>query len=324
MTNISNRLRFEVLRRDNFTCRYCGAKAPDVKLNVDAVVPEALGGSHKDPTNLVAACENCNNGKSSTSPDAPVVASVAEDALRWAQAIRQAQAQMLADLDALKVNRQQFAEWWDAWGYGAGEERQSIPKPSGWTATVDQFIAAGLPLAALEECIDQAMSRQKVVPSQTFRYMCGVAWKKIAALQEAAREIAATGNGGGADDWERDIESVEIGRSEIAAALLREGLSSPEMEWYVRDALDNPGRDDQSAYEVAVHRAFVAAVTHKRFLLRAVEQVLAVADGGTAALDRARTQRLDYPDTPAAETELLCLATRILAPSEPLRIGELV
>jgi hypothetical protein len=74
---VSKRLRYEVFRRDNFTCRYCGGKAPDVKLNVDAVVPEALGGSHKD----VAACEACNGGKTSSSPDAPLVADVAERAL---------------------------------------------------------------------------------------------------------------------------------------------------------------------------------------------------------------------------------------------------
>jgi 5-methylcytosine-specific restriction endonuclease McrA len=32
MTQVSRRLRLEVLRRDGHTCRYCGAQAPDVKL----------------------------------------------------------------------------------------------------------------------------------------------------------------------------------------------------------------------------------------------------------------------------------------------------
>lgn len=56
---VSKRLRYEILRRDNHTCRYCGATAPDVKLTVDHVVPVALGGSDV-PTNLVAACDACN------------------------------------------------------------------------------------------------------------------------------------------------------------------------------------------------------------------------------------------------------------------------
>lgn len=39
---VSKRLRFEILRRDNFQCRYCGAKAPDATLAVDHVTPKEL------------------------------------------------------------------------------------------------------------------------------------------------------------------------------------------------------------------------------------------------------------------------------------------
>lgn len=42
--SITKRMRFEVLRRDSSTCRYCGQSAPDVKLHVDHVRPAALGG----------------------------------------------------------------------------------------------------------------------------------------------------------------------------------------------------------------------------------------------------------------------------------------
>src|SRR6185369_3226628 len=59
---VSKRLRFEILRRDNHTCRYCGRSAPEVKLTVDHVKPEALGG-RTEPDNLVAACSDCNAGK---------------------------------------------------------------------------------------------------------------------------------------------------------------------------------------------------------------------------------------------------------------------
>lgn len=60
---LSKRTRFEVLKRDKFTCRYCGSKAPDVVLHVDHIKPVALGGSN-DPLNLVTACQGCNGGKS--------------------------------------------------------------------------------------------------------------------------------------------------------------------------------------------------------------------------------------------------------------------
>lgn len=70
------RVRFEVLKRDGFRCRYCGANAASTILHVDHVVPVAEGGTD-DPENLVAACADCNLGKSSvllddsrlTSPD---------------------------------------------------------------------------------------------------------------------------------------------------------------------------------------------------------------------------------------------------------------
>jgi 5-methylcytosine-specific restriction endonuclease McrA len=49
---ITKRLRFEILRRDDFACRYCGGKAPDIELTVDHVTPKALGGTD-EPTNNV-------------------------------------------------------------------------------------------------------------------------------------------------------------------------------------------------------------------------------------------------------------------------------
>ena len=80
---VSKRTRFEVLRRDNYACWYCGSD--EGKLTIDHVTPVVLGGSD-DPSNLVACCVDCNAGKSSSAPDADLVAEVDEDAARWARA----------------------------------------------------------------------------------------------------------------------------------------------------------------------------------------------------------------------------------------------
>lgn len=57
-------LRFDVLKRDGFRCRYCGVSVDDgAVLHVDHVMPRDKGG----PTtldNLVTACIDCNLGKS--------------------------------------------------------------------------------------------------------------------------------------------------------------------------------------------------------------------------------------------------------------------
>ncbi len=61
--SISKKLRFEVFKRDKFTCQYCGRKAPDVVLHVDHIVAVARNGTN-DIMNLVTSCEECNLGKS--------------------------------------------------------------------------------------------------------------------------------------------------------------------------------------------------------------------------------------------------------------------
>lgn len=60
---ISKRLRFEVFKRDKFTCQYCGKKAPDVVLHADHIEPKSKGGADT-LLNLVTACAGCNLGKS--------------------------------------------------------------------------------------------------------------------------------------------------------------------------------------------------------------------------------------------------------------------
>lgn len=50
----------EVLRRDNYTCQYCGNRL--TQLTIDHIVPRRLGGKHAWE-NLVAACPACNHCK---------------------------------------------------------------------------------------------------------------------------------------------------------------------------------------------------------------------------------------------------------------------
>lgn len=60
---ISKKTRFEVFKRDAFSCQYCGAKAPDAILHVDHIDPVSKSGSN-EIVNLITSCEGCNLGKS--------------------------------------------------------------------------------------------------------------------------------------------------------------------------------------------------------------------------------------------------------------------
>ncbi|OAM38196.1 MULTISPECIES: HNH endonuclease [Eikenella] len=60
--SITKKLRFEVLKRDSFTCQYCGKAAPDVVLEIDYINPVSNGGDN-DIMNLITLCRDCNQGK---------------------------------------------------------------------------------------------------------------------------------------------------------------------------------------------------------------------------------------------------------------------
>ena len=50
----------EILRRDNYTCQYCGRQG--ARMTIDHVTPKKLNGAH-NWHNLVAACPTCNTRK---------------------------------------------------------------------------------------------------------------------------------------------------------------------------------------------------------------------------------------------------------------------
>lgn len=79
---VSKRLRYQVLRRDNYTCRYCGVYAPFAQLVVDHVMPRSRGGQDV-MENLVTACDPCNSGKSAALPESWLVAEIEEAAREW-------------------------------------------------------------------------------------------------------------------------------------------------------------------------------------------------------------------------------------------------
>lgn len=183
--SVSKRLRFEIFRRDNHACRYCGTRASDTALTIDHVIPVTLGGTD-DPSNLVAACVDCNSGKSATSPDTELVAEVADDALRWARAQHAAAEAMLADLAKRDALRAEFKAAWDQWQGRGGEP---MPLPIQWPESVDRFLAVGLPMPVLLDCLSKAMRNMRI--RDPFRYTCGIAWKKVGELQQAATRTLA-------------------------------------------------------------------------------------------------------------------------------------
>lgn len=181
--SVSKRLRFEIFRRDNHTCRYCGQFAPAVPLTVDHVVPVALGGSDQ-ADNLVAACIGCNAGKSSASPDAAHVADVAQDALRWAKAMQVAGQGQEVELQGLLDYIQEVDSIW-VWYSSDGIS----PRPTDWRQSVETFYR--YPVAPNEwiYAVDKAAGNRRVPRDDEWRYACGVIWARLRQRVDTASGI---------------------------------------------------------------------------------------------------------------------------------------
>lgn len=184
---IPKRLRYEILRRDGHTCRYCGASAPNVRLTVDHVLPRVLGGNN-DPTNLVTACVDCNSGKTSIHPDSPLVADVEATAIRYAAAMaraREIDRQALADeSDLIYGWHIQTVEWLRVcW------PNQVHHIPDDYFGTLTGFVHNGLNAADLAHATAVAGGKQDF-----YRYFCGVCRTIIRRRHELAETIIERGD----------------------------------------------------------------------------------------------------------------------------------
>lgn len=167
---ISTRQRFEIFKRDDFTCQYCGAHPPDATLHVDHITPVAAGGS-SDDDNLVTACDKCNLGKSSVPLDV-----VPQSLANRAAEIAEREAQIAGYSEILEGRRWRIEE--DAWR--VAEELQ--PGASDGYSTrnfrsIKMFVERMGVHAALEAA---EIAGSKFYPGpRRFKYFCGVCWNMM-------------------------------------------------------------------------------------------------------------------------------------------------
>lgn len=184
---VSKRLRYEILRRDGFACRYCGAKADEAELQVDHVLPVALGGGD-EAENLVTACADCNAGKSASSPDSEIVANLADDSLRWARAVERAAEIKAADREKRDAYIAAFDECWLTWHFG-DDPKNTLDRPPEWEQSIEQFYDAGLDQDTLIRMIKVAMQKPRLAGNKVFRYFCGCCWNAVRERQAVARSL---------------------------------------------------------------------------------------------------------------------------------------
>lgn len=180
--SLSKRTRFEVFKRDRFTCQYCGKRPPEVVLEVDHVKPRVEGGSD-DPLNLTTACLPCNRGKAGIPLDkvAPaldeleVLASIQEmleRSLSLEKSVAVSKRKKQAEDEALST----VLEWWEeAFGTVSNVE----------TTSMRRFLRS-VGMDGIREGIEatEALWARKSHwmgggSHQLWKYFCGVCWKMI-------------------------------------------------------------------------------------------------------------------------------------------------
>lgn len=171
---LSKKTRFEVFKRDEFQCQYCGAHPPQVILHVDHIHPVAEGGTN-DIDNLVTACEPCNQGKG-----ARLLSAVPDSLATRAAMVAEAEEQLRGYRAVMDAKQSRIDD--DAWGVVAVWER---PDANGQLSfnrsnlnSIKRFLQK-LDFHTVKDAAELAQARVPYSESRRFRYFCAVCWGRI-------------------------------------------------------------------------------------------------------------------------------------------------
>ena len=168
--SLSKKTRFEVFKRDDFTCTYCGQKPPIVVLEVDHVIPVASGGTD-EMANLTTSCFDCNRGKSDRS-----LGAVQETVQHRADLLKEREEQERAFARLLRTRQRRIEANIDA--------IQAILLQDTSTVFTDRFrlsvkhFLSKLPIDKVTYAAERAFNKPRSVDDR-MKYFCGVCWSMI-------------------------------------------------------------------------------------------------------------------------------------------------
>ena len=174
--SVSKKTRFEVFKRDGFTCQYCGKVPPDIMLECDHIHPVAENGTD-DLDNLITACFDCNRGKSDRLLSV-IPATVAERLV-----LLKEKEEQLKEYNELLLNQRQANELRalslsDYWMRKSGHDPIQYQLSDDRMTSMLMFCKR-LPFASICEAIDIAFQKKPWNSSATWKYFCGTCWKMI-------------------------------------------------------------------------------------------------------------------------------------------------
>jgi DNA-directed RNA polymerase subunit RPC12/RpoP len=169
--SLSKKLRFEIFKRDSFTCQYCGATPPTVVLHVDHITPVADGGEN-DMDNLITACEGCNQGKGARSLN-----DIPKSLQNRAKDIKEREDQIKGYSKVMEDRKYRLIK--ESWAIVETlEGRSQDDYRNDWFKSIKSFISK-LGYYEVEDAAEITISRFKTVDYRAFKYFCGICWKKV-------------------------------------------------------------------------------------------------------------------------------------------------
>ena len=171
---VSKRRRFEIFKRDRFTCVYCGQTPPDVLLQLDHVIPRSKGGDNST-ANLVTACRDCNSGKSNVDLD-QVIPVVQQEIVDGQERLAQLKALNRLAKQWRREKARVVAEVLEVFRWGRFTRAQE--------GSVGRFLEH-LPAHEITEAAEIALSKKEwEAPATQWKYFCGICWNKINRKKE--------------------------------------------------------------------------------------------------------------------------------------------
>lgn len=170
-TAIGNKKRFDVFKRDGFTCQYCGAHPPQVVLELDHVTPVSKGGGN-EIENLLTACFNCNRGKRDH-----LLSSAPQSLADKAVEVREREAQLAGYAEVMAAKRDRLErEMWAVAVAIKDDAEKGFRRDH--LQSIKRFLER-LPFDEVMEAAEIARAAKPYSDRQCFLYFCGICWNKI-------------------------------------------------------------------------------------------------------------------------------------------------
>lgn len=167
---VSKKIRFEVFKRDSFTCQYCGSKPPQSVLECDHINPKSKGGSN-NIDNLITSCFDCNRGKSNNE-----LTNIPRKLSDKAEILKEKELQLSEYNKMIKAKRDRIDDetWEVIWVMS--------PDAESYNRSDFKSISTFIERLGLEEVLssaDSTVNKGIYNKKYEFKYFCGVCWNKI-------------------------------------------------------------------------------------------------------------------------------------------------